>query len=259
MPRARRRASSRARRQAAIFSESGGNPFYALQLARAARQPARSSSADRMAVDAGVPRTVAAALVEELDALSARARRLLDAGSIAGDPFEPELACEIARAAAGRGDGRRSTSCSTRACCIRPPCRGASPSATRSCAARSTSPPAAAGGSSRTPARRARLAARGASAAARAHHVEQSAVAGRRGGDRAAARGRRGDRAARPAAAARWFGAALRLMPEADAAARLRTLAASRRCCARPATSTAASPRCSRRSTASRPARPACA
>ena len=84
-----------AHRHAAIFSESGGNPFYALQLARAAQLPARSPSGDRVAMDAGVPRTVAAALVEELDALTAPARMLLDAGSIAGDPFEPELACEI--------------------------------------------------------------------------------------------------------------------------------------------------------------------
>jgi predicted ATPase len=48
-----------------------------------------------MAVDAGVPRTVAAALVDELEALSRDARRLLDAASIAGDPFEPELAYEV--------------------------------------------------------------------------------------------------------------------------------------------------------------------
>ena len=69
------------------------------------------------------------------------------------------------------------------------------------------------------------LAARGGSAAARAHHVEQSATQG----DSAAiallleAGATTAPRA--PAAAARWFGAALRLMPEADADARLRTLA----------------------------------
>src|SRR5918995_1463590 len=84
------------RRHAAIFRESGGNPFYTLQLARAAQLPSRSSSGDRMAEEAGVPRTVAAALVDELEALSAPARHLLEAGSVAGDPFEPELAFEIA-------------------------------------------------------------------------------------------------------------------------------------------------------------------
>ncbi|MDP9133722.1 MAG: AAA family ATPase, partial [Actinomycetota bacterium] len=92
-----------ARGHAAIFSESGGNPFYALQLARAAQLPARSSSGDRIAMDAGVPRTVAAALVEELDALTSPARILLDAGSIAGDPFEPELACEIGQLSPDEG------------------------------------------------------------------------------------------------------------------------------------------------------------
>ena len=69
-----------------------------------------------------------------------------------------------------------------------------------------------------------RLAARGAPAAAQAHHIEQSAMQG----DGAAiallleAGAATAPRA--PAAAARWFGAALRLMPEADEAARLRTL-----------------------------------
>ena len=47
--------------------ESGGNPFYALQLAQASGLPARSSTGDRLALDAGVPRMVAAALVEELE------------------------------------------------------------------------------------------------------------------------------------------------------------------------------------------------
>ena len=83
-------------RHAAIFSESGGNPFYALQLARAARFPGAQLIGGPHGAGRRLPRTVAAALVEELDALTAPARMLLDAGSIAGDPFEPELACAIA-------------------------------------------------------------------------------------------------------------------------------------------------------------------
>ena len=68
------------------------------------------------------------------------------------------------------------------------------------------------------------LAARGASSQQRAHHVEQSASAGDaaaieqllEAGDDAAPRA--------PAAAARWYGAALRLLPETDDALRLRAL-----------------------------------
>ena len=90
-------------RQAAIFRESGGNPFYALSLAGAAQAPVHSSSSDRMATDSGVPRAVAAALLEELAALTPAGRRVLDAGSIAGDPFEPELAFAIAELERERG------------------------------------------------------------------------------------------------------------------------------------------------------------
>jgi DNA-binding NarL/FixJ family response regulator len=68
------------------------------------------------------------------------------------------------------------------------------------------------------------LAARGASAAAQAHHIEQSAAHGdgaaiellREAGDAAAPRS--------PAGAARWYAAALRLMPDAEREARLRVL-----------------------------------
>ena len=74
-----------------------------MQLAQAAGLPSRSASGDRLARDAGVPRTVAAALVEELATLGADARLLLESASIAGDPFEPELAFAIAELAPGPG------------------------------------------------------------------------------------------------------------------------------------------------------------
>ena len=210
-----------ARRQATIFRESGGNPFYALQLA-GARQPGPSTSADRMAADVDVPRTVAAALVEELDALTGGARRLLEAGSIAGDPFEPELAFEIAELPADAGmaaldellDARllQPTAVPRRFAFRHPLVRRAVYEST--------------GGGWRLVAHAraaSALAAHGASAASRAHHVEQSASRG----DTAAiellleAGATTAPRA--PAIAARWFGAALRLLPETDRAARLRT------------------------------------
>ena len=58
----------------AIYAQSGGNPFYTLQLAQAATLPSRSSSGDRLARDAGVPRVVAATIVEQLESLTADAR-----------------------------------------------------------------------------------------------------------------------------------------------------------------------------------------
>ena len=85
-----------AQQLAAIYTQSGGNPFYILQLAQASELPSRSSTGDRLALDAGVPRVVAAALVEELEALTAEARVLLHGAAIAGDPLEPELAYAIA-------------------------------------------------------------------------------------------------------------------------------------------------------------------
>ena len=65
-----------------VYSASGGNPFFLEQLARAPEGP--------------VPATVAVALEAELGRLSAPARRLLDAAAVAGDPFELDLAGEIA-------------------------------------------------------------------------------------------------------------------------------------------------------------------
>ena len=95
--------------------------------------------------------------------------------------------------------------------------RAASSSATRSCAARSTSRRAAAGGSRRTRAPPPRSPRAAPAPAERAHHVEQSAAPG---DEEAIAllleAGRRPRRRARPAAAARWFEAALRLLPDGD-------------------------------------------
>ena len=179
-----------------LFNESGGNPFYLQQLARFP--------------DA---RSVAAALAEELATLGEDARTVLRGAAVAGDPFEPELAA----AAAGIGDDAalaaldellasdlvRHTDVPRRFRFRHPLVRSAvyesAPGGWR-LGAHERSAEA--------------LAARGAPASARAHHVEHAARPGdleaiavlREAGETVAQR--------TPAGAARWYSAALRLLPD---------------------------------------------
>ncbi len=77
---------------AAIFTLSGGNPFYLEQLARV-RAGAGNPGAPTEGV---VPAAVAASLVSELTELAPATRLLLEAAAVVGDPFEPDLAAEVA-------------------------------------------------------------------------------------------------------------------------------------------------------------------
>ncbi len=212
-----------AAQRAAVYAESGGNPFYALQLAQASGLPARSSTGDRLALDAGVPRMVAAALVEELETLTADARLLLSAGAIAGDPFEPELAYAIAELGPDAGvraldellDVRllHPTDVPRRFAFRHPLVRRAVHAST--------------GGGWRLGAHaRAAdaLAAHGASPAARAHHVEQSGTRGERAAIDLLLEAAAADAPRAPSGAARWYAAALRLIAEDDRPARLGAL-----------------------------------
>ena len=82
---------------AALYEDSGGNPFYLQQLARAAGRPARATSAVAEVSRAiEVPSAIAAALAEELALLSGTARLVLEGAAVAGDPFELELAAAAA-------------------------------------------------------------------------------------------------------------------------------------------------------------------
>ncbi|MET0613881.1 MAG: AAA family ATPase [Thermoleophilaceae bacterium] len=197
-----------------LFDESGGNPFFLEQLARAPRPAARPRPAAQLSL-AGteVPPAVVAALTEELELLPEPTRAFLNGAAVAGDPFEPELA-----AAAGDLDDQaavealdrllardlvRSTDVPRRFRFRHPLVRravyDAAPGGWRlgaheRCAAA--------------------LADRGASPAARAHHVEHAA---RPGDTEACALLRDAGLASTlraPASAARWFGAALRLLPD---------------------------------------------
>jgi DNA-binding NarL/FixJ family response regulator len=188
--------------------ESGGNPFFAVQLARAGR-----SEADAMAVGGlGVPPAVARAIAAELEELSQAARTLAEAAAVVGDPFELDLAA----AAMDRPENEvwervdelvakdlvRGTDVPRRFRFRHPLVRHAvygscSPSVRMVCHRRTVDV----------------LATRGAAASVMAGHVEQSARHGdafaieilRQAGEEASSRA--------PKSAASWFTAALRLLP----------------------------------------------
>ena len=83
-----------------VYQESGGNPFYLQQLARAGRAGGSTGTYDLG--DLAVPAAVRAALEAEIEALSAPARALLAGAAVSGESFEPELAA----AAAGMDEGQ---------------------------------------------------------------------------------------------------------------------------------------------------------
>lgn len=196
-----------------FYEETGGNPFYLEQLARAPADTTPTASGKEISL-AGVqvPPAVATALTEELSLLPQAARRVLDGASVAGDPFEIELAA----AAAGVPDTQvldavdeltrlelvRETEVPRRFRFRHPIVRRAVYEATP--------------GGWRVGAHErvaAALTHRGAPATARAHHVERSA---RHGDAAAVAVLREAGREARsqaPATSARWLAAAVRVLP----------------------------------------------
>jgi len=204
---------------AALYEDSGGNPFYLEQLARSVSR-SRNGGSPVPAPDATVlevPPAVGAALAEELALLSPGARRLLEGAAVAGDPFALELAAAAAVVPeAGSAEALdellrlglvRQTAVPRRFRFRHPLVRRAVYEATP--------------GGWRLEAHERTAAAleeRGASIAARAHHVERSA----RKGDLSAVAILReaGETAARraPETAAIWFGDALRLLPNAASA-----------------------------------------
>lgn len=200
---------------------SGGNPFYALQLARSGTGGAGSRSFEAL----GVPSEVARAIAAELMELSPAARALAEAAAVVGDPFD----IEIAAAASDRTEEEvleeldelvakdlvRPTDVPRRFQFRHPIVRSAvygscSPGVLLSCHRRAGEA----------------LAKRGATAAVVANHVEQAGQYGdaaaidilRRAGEETAKQA--------PTTAMRWFTAALRLLPaDAPTTARVDLLA----------------------------------
>jgi ATP/maltotriose-dependent transcriptional regulator MalT len=201
---------------AEVYSRGGGNPFYLEQLARASEAGRLGDRhADGAADEAGVPPAVAAALTEELEGLGPGVRAFLDAAAVAGEPFEPDLAAAIAELAPAAGlaaldellsvDLVRPTQVPRRFVFRHPLVRRTVYASTRGGWRLAAHARAAAA-----------LEERGAAAGERAHHVEQAAAQGDgaavhvlvAAGEESAGRA--------PAAAARWYEAALRLLPAAD-------------------------------------------
>ncbi len=85
----------------AICRESGGNPFYIEQLARASHGRPLQTGPGVPGAAGAVPRAVIAAIREELSAASAESRRTLQAAAVAGESFEPELVSAIAEQTEG--------------------------------------------------------------------------------------------------------------------------------------------------------------
>jgi hypothetical protein len=198
-----------------FYEESGGNPFYLEQLARSTRlaDDALMDGARHALAGIDVPAAVAASLSGELGLLSAPTRTLLQGAAVAGDPFEPELAgaaAAVGEAAAVQAIDELLALELIRTTDVPRRFRFRHPLVRR--AVYDDAPGGWLLGAHERCADA--LAARGASASARAHHVEHAA----RHGDAAALAVLReaGQAAAlrAPASAARWFGAALRLLPD---------------------------------------------
>jgi DNA-binding CsgD family transcriptional regulator len=196
-----------------LYDESGGNPFYLEQLARAAG-PRRhvAAGSETFAGEVELPAAVAAALAGELAGLPSEARGLLDAAAVVGDPFELDFA--IAAADVPESEALAAldvlldaglvhrTDVPRRFRFRHPILRRAVYDRTGSAWRRAAHERTARA-----------LAAHGEPPAARAHHVDQFAALG----DRDAIRLFReaGDASSQraPASAARWYEAALRLLP----------------------------------------------
>jgi ATP/maltotriose-dependent transcriptional regulator MalT len=88
-----------AQERASLYRQTGGNPFYLEQLARAA---APGPGWVRLAAESPFddwrpPAAVTASIRQELSQLSAETRVIVDAAAIAGESFEPQLVAAIAQ------------------------------------------------------------------------------------------------------------------------------------------------------------------
>jgi DNA-binding CsgD family transcriptional regulator len=209
-----------------IYRQSGGNPFYLQELARAPLYLVEPPADEEATV--GVPAAVAAALGQEIGGLSERSRRLAWGAAVAGDPFDLDLAAATAALSDDQALGAmdellsrgvlRPTTVPRRYAFRHPIVRHAVYEA------------AGEAWRQRAHSRAARaLADRPSDTGARAHHIERCAHVGDQQATDLLEQAAREAATRAPAVAARWLTAALRLspdMPEQDGARRLGMLVA---------------------------------
>jgi ATP/maltotriose-dependent transcriptional regulator MalT len=196
-----------------LYRESGGNPFYLEELARAAhpQHERPTPPAERQQVQGRLPAAVAAAIREEIETLDQEVRIVLDAAAIAGESFEPELVAAIAEVSTPldaldellRVDLIRPTDAPRRFRFRHPIVR------------RAVYDEMGRGWQLGAHARAAAaLGAAGAPASARAHHVERSAIPGDEQGIALLIDAARAAAPRAPLTTGRWLRAALALLPQ---------------------------------------------
>jgi ATP/maltotriose-dependent transcriptional regulator MalT len=195
-----------------LRDESGGNPFYLEQLVRVTGLAIPETGPAGPPEEVALPPAVAAALAGELADLPTGARAFLDAAAVVGDPFELDFAAATAQVSEAdaltaldpllSAGFLHRTDVPRRFRFRHPILRRAVYDATGN-AWRS--------GAHERAARA--LAAHGEPAAARAHHVDQFASLGDRDAIRLFREAADAGAERAPASAARWYRAALRLLP----------------------------------------------
>ena len=196
-----------------LARESGGNPFYLEQLLRTHRIVHDATPmGEAMAPGLTVPAAVLASIAEELGALAVTSRTAAWGAAVVGETFEPELVADAA--GLSRPDTLRALDDLLRAQLVCPTEQPRRFRFRHPVVRRAVYESAGGGWRLGAHGRAAEaLVARGASPAALAHHVEQSACLGDHeavarlaaAGDDASSRA--------PAVAARWYRAALQLLP----------------------------------------------
>ncbi|HEX6714983.1 MAG TPA: AAA family ATPase [Thermoleophilaceae bacterium] len=198
-----------------LYRESGGNPFFLEQLAAAARRGSDLTSVDRDLPAAEVPSAVAAVIRGELADLDDVQRSVLDAAAVLGEPFGPELAAEVADVELARGLAAIDELLS------KDLVRVDSPRRLRfrhPIVRRAVYESLGAGAALQAHGRAAAALERsGAPPLARAYHVERSAQRGDETAIEALTQAAQAVAGHAPVSAARWFEAALELLPDEPA------------------------------------------
>ncbi len=199
---------------AVIYEQGGGNPFYLEQLSR--------GDVGIAEVEAGesVPAGIAASVAADVTQLQADARSMLRGASVVGEPFEPDVAAEVA--AIGPAEGLAMLDELLAADLLRPTELPRRFRFRHPLVRRAVYESAPAGWRIAAHGRAAgALASRGASATARAHHVEHAAQRGDEDAIGLLAEAGEESAASSPVVAARWYEAALRLLPATDVERRI--------------------------------------